>query len=635
MQREQTAARRDVHPRPQLVRDRWVDLCGQWQFAYDDGDAGLDERWQERADVFDRTIEVPFPPESPASGIGDPAFHPVVWYRRTFRAPHRPSERLLLHFGAVDYRASVWVDGVLVTTHEGGHTPFSVDITNALGAAEDHVLTVRAEDPPADMTQPRGKQGWLPRPHKVWYERTTGIWQPVWLEPVPEVHVTALRWTPDLDANLVHVRVALAGSRPGLRVRVRLDLHDQCLADDTYAVGAAAVVERDITLDAVQIHHHRRTFLWSPAHPNLVTATVTVLEGDVVVDEVESYLGLRSVSTAAGRFLLNGRPFFLRMVLAQNYWPESHLAAPGPDALRREVEIVKELGFNAVRIHQKIEDPRFLYWCDALGVVAWGEMPSALQYGSETVRRLVGEWLEVLERDASSPALVAWVPFNESWGVSNLRTDQAQQHAVRALYSLTKAIDPTRLVVGNDGWEHIVSDILSVHDYSGEGDVLRERYGSAEAVERTLRSVQPYYRTLLLPEFEAGSEPLMVTEFGGLTYDPESQDFWNGYGAVSSPEELLKRYADLVTALLDSPVVAGFCYTQLTDTAQERNGLLRADRTPKLPLEDIAPVNRRPAAAVPADAIDEIQHVHDARRKAAVGAEIGAERAVGGTHFSR
>ena len=607
------AALREEHPRPQLVRDRWTDLCGTWRFAYDDDDIGLDAGWARDPEALDRSIQVPFPPESPASGVADPTYHPVVWYSRTFTAPQQPGERLLLHFGAVDYRATVWVNGTQVATHEGGHTPFSADITAALHPDGEQVVTVRAEDLPTDLTQPRGKQEWLPRPHIIWYERTTGIWQPVWLEPVPASRVESARWTPALDRSEVALRVRVRGHQAGQRLRVALALRGEVLADVTAAVTGARTT-LSVPLDQTRISLDPRALLWSPNHPNLLDATLTLLDGDEVVDEVLSYVGLRSVALSNGRLRLNGRAVVLRLVLAQNYWPESHLAAPSAEALRREVELVKELGFNGMRIHQKVEDPRFLYWCDRLGLLVWGEMPSALEFDGDTIRRLTREWLEVLERDVSSPSIIAWVPFNESWGVPNLESDPAQQHAVRALYELTKAIDPTRPVVANDGWEHEVSDILGVHDYSQEGATLRERYGSREAVERTLRETEPYYRSLLLRPLEAGAAPLMITELGGITYDPESDAFWNGYGAVDDADQLAKRYADLIGSLLDSPVVAGFCYTQLTDTAQERNGLLYADRRPKVDPALVAAVNQRVSAAVPADAIAEVQIVHDARR---------------------
>jgi beta-galactosidase/beta-glucuronidase len=610
------------YPRPQLVRDRWTDLTGAWQFTHDDEDDGLDARWYEALDlddrkVFGRDIQVPYPPESPASGIGDVGYHRVVWYRRAFdrdEAGDRPGERVLLRFGAIDYCATVWVNGRLVATHEGGHTPFAADITSVLTEGP-QVVVVRAQDDPRDLTQPRGKQDWHERPHAIWYERTTGIWQPVWLEPVPPTHVEFLGWTPDLDRRVLRVRARVGGAvPPGLRLAVRLTLRGQVLADDVYPADAD-VVQRDIPLDGARIHHERRAYLWAPDNPNLLDAQVSLLLDGDVVDEVRSYCGLRSVGASDRHFVLNGRGFPLRMVLAQNYWPSSHLAAPDGAAIRREVELVKELGFNAVRIHQKVEDPRFLGWCDRLGVLAWGEMPSALDFGPRTIRRITSEWLEVLERDSSSPALVAWVPFNESWGVPNLENDPAQRHAVQALYHLTRAIDPTRPVVGNDGWENFVSDMIGVHDYSPSGQVLGERYGSYEAFQRTMEQVRPFYRRITLPGLADGGQPLIVSEFGGTTYDAGREDFWNGYGAVRSADELLERYRELVTALLSSPVVAGFCYTQLTDTRQERNGLLTEDRVPKVDPGEIAKINRLPSASVPGQALEEIQIVHAARRR--------------------
>ncbi|HZB96322.1 MAG TPA: glycoside hydrolase family 2 TIM barrel-domain containing protein, partial [Herpetosiphonaceae bacterium] len=413
MQRDET------HPRPQLIRDRWIDLCGTWQFAYDDDDAGLGENWVDRPEVFDRTITVPFPPESRASGIGDPAFHPVVWYRRTFRLePEDRRQQLLLHCGAVDYRAMVWVNGHLVTEHEGGHTPFSADITAALrDGAEEHVVVIRAEDQPTDLAQPRGKQFWEPTPRRIWYHRTTGIWQPVWLEPVAPVHIADVRWTPDLDRGRLGLQVRLnRAPRNPLKLRVRLSLPDTSLADDTYTVERAEVV-RDIALEPGGLTMSRERILWSPRYPNLIDAELTLLDGDRVVDQVLSYAGLRSVGFANGRFLLNGRPYYLRLVLEQGYWPESHLAAPSVEALRHEVELTKALGFNGVRIHQKVEDPRFLYWCDRLGLLVWGEMANAFVFSPTAVERLAREWMEVVRRDYSHPCIVTWVPLNESWGV--------------------------------------------------------------------------------------------------------------------------------------------------------------------------------------------------------------------------
>src|SRR3990170_1912813 len=406
----------NVHPRPQLVRREWTDLCGTWGFAHDDDDVGLADGWQEQEKPFDRAITVPFPPESRLSGIRDPGYHPVVWYRLEMQTPRPPDgERLLLHLGAVDYRAMVWVDGALVGTHEGGHTPFCCDITHALRDGGKHSIVVRAEDQPTDATQPRGKQDWQTRPHDIWYHRTTGIWQPVWLERVPQTYVSELQWTPDLAADRVRMEVRLNRMpRSPMTIAVRLRLDEEVLAEQRTRVEADQAVV-DVPVPALGNGPDAGRLLWSPEQPTLLDADVTLLAGDSPVDEVSSYLGLRSTGVGDGRFLLNGQAYFVRSVLEQGYWPESHLAAPSAARLRREVRLIKDLGFNAVRVHQKVEDPRFLYWCDRLGLLVWGEMANAYAFTPHAVERLTREWLDVVRRDRSHPCVVTWVPMNESW----------------------------------------------------------------------------------------------------------------------------------------------------------------------------------------------------------------------------
>ena len=595
------------HPRPQLTRQRWIDLRGEWQFAHDDDDVGLREGWPTRDDVFGRTIIVPFPPESEASGIAEPAPHPVVWYRRVVRiAPEDRGEALLLHFGAVDYRASVWANGRLVAEHEGGHTPFSADVTSVL-EDDELVIVVRAEDQPRDLTQPRGKQDWEDRPHRIWYHRTTGIWQTVWLEPVSHTRLVEVRWTPDVDRGLLGLHARLNNVPRGrTELRVRLLLNDVVLGDDVYLMERNEL-RREIALDAGPITMSRERALWSPRYPNLIDVELTLTVDGEVVDEAASYAGLRTAGFANGRFLLNGRPYYLRLVLEQGYWPETLLSAPSDEALRREVELIKELGFNGVRIHQKVEDPRFLYWCDRLGLLVWGEMANAYVFSDVAVERLAREWMEVVRRDYSHPCIVTWVPLNESWGVPSLERSAAQRDYVRAVYHLTKALDPTRPVIGNDGWEHFSSDVWGVHDYALDGKTIRERYGTPEALERTLYQVQPHYRTIVLPDSHPKGEPVMLTECGGISYVPASGERWFGYGTVDSPEGFLAGYADLIDAILDCPTIAGFCYTQLTDTEQETNGLLNADRSPKLDVAALRAINTRASTAVPGEVIANIQ----------------------------
>lgn len=618
---DETVSTAHLHPRPQMRRERWIDLCGRWGFAFDDEDCGLAERWFERPEPFGREIVVPYPPESKLSGIHDTGFHRVVWYRREIAiAEADRRDRLLLHFGAVDYKASVWVNGRLAVEHTGGQTPFFAEISALLVPGETQVIVVRAEDEPRDLQQPRGKQYWEEKPGYIWYHRTTGIWQPVWLEPIPQVAIAELRWTPDVDRLGVGLVVRLDRPAPeGWRMRVRLsgDRPARILIDDFCAV-ADRELRRDLLLDISNAAiRRRRTLLWAPEHPNLIEARIDLIDGDgAVVDRVDSYFGLRRIEARDGRIIINGIPIFLRLVLAQNYWPDSLLAAPDADALRREVELAQSLGFNGIRIHQKIEDPRFLYWCDRLGMLVWSEAANAYVYSDRAAEMLIREWLEAVRRDYNHPAIVTWVPLNESWGVPDLDRSEQQRSFVRALYHLTRALDPTRPVIGNDGWQHAVGDIFGVHDYAPTGEMLHERYADRPSVARTFHEVRPHHHPLLGQGGAIEDQPIVISEFGGLSFVPEESEDWFGYGLFANAEELLARYEELVDALLSSTALAGFCYTQLTDTAQETNGLLTVDRRPKLDPERMRAINTRPSKAVPSEILDSlIMHEVERRRR--------------------
>ncbi len=629
-----------TYPRPQLLRPQWADLCGTWDFADDPDDHGLAEGWfgpTTRPDRFDRRIRVPYPPESAASGVGDPWLH-VVWYRRLLTAADlaragdgTQGDTLILHLGAVDHRADVWLDGTYLGRHDGGQTPFSFDVTAVVRAAqrtpgrleEGLPLVVRAQDDPHDVVQPRGKQDWRPEPHVIWYHRTTGIWQPVWLEAVPRLHLSELAWQADVTDGSVLLTARLS-ERPRERVHldVRLDVGDELLAEHR-----VRVLDRDVRvrLDLPRQANGQQyeEILWSPDRPVLVDATVRLVtdppvggvgdrsdqdepyRGDSHTDRtrhdethghgtrrddaVASYLGLRSVAVAHGALLLNDRPFYLRSVLEQGYWPQTLLAAPDAEALRTEVQLIKDLGFNSARVHQKAEDPRFLYWADRLGLTIWAETANAYAFSPRSVELLTREWLELVRRDRSHPSIIAWVPLNESWGVQHAAHDVAQQHYGLALAHLTRALDPTRPVISNDGWEHTDSDIWTIHDYSEHGSQLRERYGSPEAVRAALDGFGPTGRRIRLsdaaPTVDRG-QPVMLTEFGGISYDSGRTDAW-GYSAASDDADFEARVGDLLSAVRECRTLAGFCWTQLTDTGQETNGLLRADRSPKLPTEVI------------------------------------------------
>lgn len=590
-----------THPRPQLLRPVWHSLDGAWGFEYDDADRGLTESWSEPGRSTSQTITVPYPPESALSGIGDTGHHPVVWYRRHITeddlaaAAWNEGGHLLIHFGAVDYRASVWADGRLLGTHEGGHTPFTVDATAAAqrGSFE---LVVRAEDDPDDLEQPRGKQDWLAEPHVIWYHRTTGIWQTVWLETVPPLHVTHLAWETDLVAGTVSADIEVNRRPPG---GVEMDIDLSYEGAELARISTSVSEPRTrivLPLPTLTNGQGYETLLWTPEHPRLVDAHLTVRTPAGIEDAVASYFGMRSVSVDGGHFLLNDRPSPIVAVLEQGYWPQSHLAAPSVEALRDEVQLIKDLGFTTARVHQKIEDPRFLYWADRLGLMVWEELPSAYRFSTTSVTRLSREWTEAIARDRSHPSVVAWVPVNESWGVQQVAHDPRQRDLVRALFHMTRALDSTRPVISNDGWEHTDSSLLTVHDYENDPEILSASYRDADAVRATLTGIGPAGRRMsLLAEGEASllpSAPVVVSEFGGVTYAPDAEiDTW-GYAVAESSDDFERRVRGVFGALQASRVLGGYCYTQLTDTLQEANGLVDENRVPKLPTAVIRSIVR-------------------------------------------
>ena len=525
------------YPRPQLVRAGYVPLDGEWGYATDPEDLGLGAHWETAAEPFTRTIVVPYPPESSASGIGE---DPVgaMWYRREFCVEAILGGRLLLHFEGVDHSAVVWLNGVRVGDHEGSQTRFSVDATHAvqLGA---NVLVVRAVDDPTDLEQPRGKQDWQPEPHVFWYRRTSGIWRSVWAEWVPRTRIDHLLLAAGADLRTVQVEAAITGPLADVKVLgITLTLGQDVVASADLSITSHSVAAT-LAIDDPRIDTEPDRILWSPERPNLLDARLELRDDGKVVDSVSSYLGLRSIATNGSHVLINGRPLFLRLVLEQAYWPDTHLSTPSTEALEWEALLIRELGFNGLRMHQTSADPRFLEYCDRLGLVVLADAAAAYRFTPRALRRTSEELAALVARDAGHPSVIGWVAFNESWGLPGLQTSRRQQHAVQALYHYLKALDPTRLVIGNDGWHFTAGDLVGVHDYSQDPATLRRRYGSAERVRTSLQADQPAGRPLVLDAGRDASStvPVLLSEFGGLNAH-SADNAWEGYGDVLGPDEL-------------------------------------------------------------------------------------------------
>jgi beta-galactosidase/beta-glucuronidase len=563
---------RAEYPRPQFVRAQWKNLNGLWKFRLDDGNVGLEQRWFDTAD-FEAEILVPFALESPLSGVGDRSFHPCVWYQRTFTIPSNWEGRYVhLNFGAVDYRATVWVNGTVVAWHEGGHTPISCDITGAL-SPDGNVVVVRAEDPPTDRYIPRGKQHWEPKPASIFYARTTGIWQTVWLEPVSPSHLESVRITPSVD-GLVSVTAKI--SVPGQAQFVTMSI-----SDDTRALASAmGLADGPGAALSAQIPEPK---LWSPDQPHLYILHLELHGPGGLLDSIDSYFGVRSVATQNGKVLLNGIPIYLKTVLDQGYWPESNLTPPSDQAIQDDIRTVKELGFNGIRKHQKVEDPRFLYWADRMGLLVAAEMANAYLFNEDAIARMTREWIEVVARDYNHPSIIIWTPVNESWGVPNLAQPRQQAH-LKALYYLTKSLDNTRLIIDNDGWEHTeVTDLFAIHDYTPTGQELQLRFQNI-----TQGLPLPMYGKLYsAPGNRYNGSPILLWEFGGVGY-VRPQDLpsvpansWGYSGVEASAEPALTRIRGLYEAIARIPQITGICYTQLYDVEQEINGLMTYDRRMK------------------------------------------------------
>lgn len=578
--------RRTEHPRPDRYRAVWHTLNGTWNFAFDRSNEGMRKQWYCHM-PSQQQINVPFAYQSELSGIHTDEHCDVVWYQRVISIPQdMRSLRRLLHFGAVDYKADVWLNGQYLGGHEGGYTPFTFDITDQTVEKEEVTLTVRCEDR-LECSQPRGKQSYRPEPFACWYTPVTGIWQSVWLEGVGQYYPTDFRLTPCLERASLKVEVTLNELPQNGAIRLIASYKGEIQAQQTVQITADRLVQTELFLcHGPQLEGVR---MWSPNNPALYDLSIETLVAGEVADKVDTYFGMRKIEIVDGKIVLNYQTLYQRLILDQGYWPDGLLTAPSDDALRRDVELTLKMGYNGARKHQKFEDPRYLYWADKLGLLVWGELPSAYCLCDAEKRNMMRDLSEAIYRDYNHPALITWVPLNESWGVPFIQTQREAQQLADALYYMVHCLDGTRPVSGNDGWEQAATDIVTVHDYTAWPEQLSPEYENADTL--LAGSVSARHK-LTACGYDHHGKPILMTEYGGIAMaKDEGAKNWGYNGMEQDEAAFLKRFEAITMAFKKMPFFTGYCYTQLTDVFQEVNGLLDMNRNPKVDLEEIRRIN--------------------------------------------
>lgn len=590
---------RQEHPRPQFYRENWQNLNGVWDFDFDFGESKKDQGWQNKQN-YPSQILVPFCPESRLSGVEYRDFISALWYHKRVAVTQEQLEgRVLLHFGAVDYHCEVFVNGEPAGSHDGGYTSFCLDITGLLRAGENS-LTVYASDHVRSGKQPSGKQCGRYSSEGCLYTRTTGIWQTVWLEFVPEIYMERMETIPDPDNACVHIKVYTNKVFSGMRLEARAFLEDENVGERSVRVTGTCT---SFSLPVSEVR------LWEPGQPVLYDLRLELTGGDRS-DSVLSYFGLRKTELSEGMFLLNGKPLFQRLVLDQGFYPDGIYTAPDDEALKRDILMSMNLGFNGARLHQKVFEERFLYWADKLGYLVWGEFPNwGLDISEgDGLCIMLPQWLEAVKRDYNHPSIIGWCPFNETWDCNGRRQEDK---VLSGIYYATKAVDSTRPVIDTSGNFHVVTDIYDIHDYEQDPVKFQALYGAGQKPwdnhsDRQQYGGQPYFiseyggtwwqrKEEAAPENEGEGrcpENGQDTAFApGGTEENGNEDSGWGYGArPRTQEEAADRIVKLTEVLLKNPKVCGFCYTQLTDVEQEQNGLYTYDRKPKFSEEIYAKI---------------------------------------------
>lgn len=573
------------HPVPQFQRENFLLLDGAWDFAEDPENRGEAEKWYCQFHGGEK-IAVPFACESTASGIGREKIAQNIWYHRTVNIPaENLLDSALLHFEGADYSAKVWINGIYAGCHEGGYTAFCLDIADRLVAGENHI-TVKVSDGYC-IENPRGKQRWLDRSYSCWYVPTTGIWKSVWLEFTGSVYLTRVKWTPSVSDHTLKAEIFLSGYRDDLELELSLPLRGRNCKNMKIKPDSAYIA---LSVDMTSPEEEFQVRLWRPEDPALYEILLTLRSGGNVTDAVRSYFGFRDFHAEKDSMLLNGAPVYEKLVLYQGYWAETGLTAPSAEAIEKDLRNIKAMGFNGLRVHQKIESEVFLSLADELGLFVWCEMPSPHRFNDNMKQKFVAEWAEIVRQKYNHPSIVTWCPFNESWGIRGVLDNVQMQSFADSVYCLTRAYDAMRPIVGNDGWEQTKTDLVTVHNYEQDGSRLFAAYGDRERALAE-REATRYQKMIFARGYKYEGQPVIVSEYGGLAFlNGLTENDW-GYSAVATEDDFVKRFGELCRAIKKIGYVSGYCYTQYSDVWQEKNGLVTMDRKFKVDPEKIRKIN--------------------------------------------
>lgn len=568
------------YPRPLCRRDSFINLNGEWDFVFEEGGAGEREPFQK---VFPKDclkINVPYCYQSKLSGINDQRRCDTIWYHRDVRFERKETRRVILHFDASDYLTRVYVNSKLVGEHKGGYTSFEFDITNYL-VDNFASIVVRCDDT-YNIRQPRGKQKWKDKNFGCWYQEVNGIWKNVWAEIVEDIYIKKVRFTPK-KGGVAQLELTLNKYVKNLSANIEFYLGDELAGKKITNIGQKTE-NIDVLLDKIEF--------WNLKKPTLYDVKIRLSSGD----QISSIFGYRFILTDRGKIYLNDKELFMRLTLEQGYYPDGIYTFKDEKEIIDEIKLIKDAGFNGLRMHQKVEDDRFYYLCDLEGLIVWSEMPSCYEFDEETVENVTREWQEVIAQHYNHPSILVWTPCNESWGVPGIVHNKEQHDFLDNLYDLTKKYDPTRLVVSNDGWEHCKTDLITLHNYIQEPDRYKKEF--IDILEDIVINNKPLYNDQSYIPFADGysyqGQPILIDEFCGIGFNVDKVDDGWGYGnQVKSKEEFYERYGELIRLTSKCSLVAGWCMTQISDVYQEVNGLVTLDRRQKFDFKIINKLNNQ------------------------------------------